>query len=338
MLLYYTFENGSGTVVTDSSGNGFDLDTVSSPTWVTGRVGTYAMSFDKSLGQYAVRSDDPLLDITGNLTIAAWIFLDSTTKENIIIAKGDGAIAFNYNFGVNTSAKLKLYGTSPHFVSTATISTGVWTHVAVVFNGSTATFYKNGSPVDSPSGALGSANNGDLVVGWNIYNPDPSYFDGDIDEIRVYTTALSDSDILAIYNADQTTTSTTSSSSSTSSTSSSTSSTSSSSSSTSSTSSSTSSTSSSSSSTSHSTSSTSSSTSSTSSSSSTSSTSSSSSTSHSTSSSSTSSTSSSSSTSSTSTSSTSSSSSSSSSTSTTLPPRRHPHIEVVLDELRGYFG
>ena len=72
-----------------------------------------------------------------------------------------------------------------------------WTHLAVAYNGSTLTLYRDGVPVATANatGAL-SPTTGSLQIGGSQFG---EYFKGLIDEVRIYKTALSDTEIQTIY-------------------------------------------------------------------------------------------------------------------------------------------
>ena len=82
---------------------------------------------------------------------------------------------------------------------------GQWMHVAVTFDGTTAAIYVNGQLIRSGPWVSGLMNNdAKLQVGTNHLKLDGTlggsnhFFQGDIDELRLYDRALSESDIAAL--------------------------------------------------------------------------------------------------------------------------------------------
>src|SRR5206468_204871 len=81
--------------------------------------------------------------------------------------------------------------------------TGVWTHLAVVVTATDTKLYVNGV-LQSTLGPLqlGSDAGANFVIGGTGEGPggDNDPFKGCIDEVRIYNQALSDSNIMAVYN------------------------------------------------------------------------------------------------------------------------------------------
>jgi hypothetical protein len=80
------------------------------------------------------------------------------------------------------------------------ISTGVWTHICVVFSGTTSYIYVNGQ-LDS-SGTIGTVQNSTHAMHMGNYPTQTSYnFDGNWSTLFIYHKALSASEVLQNYNA-----------------------------------------------------------------------------------------------------------------------------------------
>ena len=87
---YWNFDEGSGTVALDSSGNGLDGTLNGDPQWVVGQVGG-ALEFD---GDDSVEiPHNYLLSITDEITITAWTYMNANASgEMAIVSKGDGEL------------------------------------------------------------------------------------------------------------------------------------------------------------------------------------------------------------------------------------------------------
>jgi hypothetical protein len=155
--------------------------------------------------QDAVRvPDSASLSMTGSLTLAAWIrpTLDSSTQQGIIEKwewTGSAAIR-GYMMRLNSSEHLSFavcHNTGNNGISTAprTIPLNTWTHVAATYDAGTQqmTMYVNGNPDPTTGTATAPADgSSQLVLGVGM---DAHFFNGQIDEARVYNRSLSQAEI-----------------------------------------------------------------------------------------------------------------------------------------------
>lgn len=215
LVAYWSFNENSGTTVNDSLSNN-NTGTINGATWTSGKVNS-ALSFDGT-NDYVNAGSGTSLNITDEITISAWVKPSNDSVRQIIVWKGvagDGfgpddielhveAVSYGY-FGAQYMGQSLLYAPTGGF------STGVWYHLALtVKNGQFARFYQDG---------ILRASNESLVaydvssVSPQTYIGRPSsnsrYFSGSIDEVKIYSRALSDSEVLADYNASNNSTDTT---------------------------------------------------------------------------------------------------------------------------------
>jgi hypothetical protein len=119
-----------------------------------------------------------------NITIEGWVKLGSATTPNTVLNKG--AASFDYQLGINSSTTGVPFfrAGSTILAGTVPVPVGIWTHVAVTFNGSSAIFYINGVAGSPVSGAatLGSSS-GEMRIGRG--NNDPGT--GKIEEVRLWS-------------------------------------------------------------------------------------------------------------------------------------------------------
>jgi hypothetical protein len=142
-----------------------------------------------------------ILDVSGSaLTIAAWIKADGfATDDGRILSRAVGSAEQDHYFmlstinngGIKLRFRLKTGTTTTTLLASAgTLAVGQWIHVAAVYDGSAMILYKDGLEVGrrAKTGALATSATTRAAIG---RNPQPyAPFDGTIDDVRVYTRAL----------------------------------------------------------------------------------------------------------------------------------------------------
>ncbi len=174
----------------------------------TGKFGNGG-SFDGT--QYVDAGTGSSLDITGNITVSAWINLSASVDANSydrIISKGEdsseasGAYAMWIN-GNKVEFAIYQSGTKAYSKYTSTsLSTGTWYHLVGVYDGSMMKIYLNGvlENSDAASGAIDSSAN-NLYLGARYGSPTANRdFNGKLDEVRIYNRALSPTEVSNLYN------------------------------------------------------------------------------------------------------------------------------------------
>ncbi len=202
---YWLFDDGSGATAADQSGNGRTMTLNNSPTWTTGRVGQ-ALLFDQTNDSGQVD-----LPVVNTFTYSLWVkALDSGDDSQYIIAqKNDGGHPYHAIFYKPSNNTINVRGSDEDVDAgkySAIIDTNTWVHIAFVNNwstGSTSKLYINGVATTTGTSSNFSLPSADLLfIGEATFSPWARDFNGSIDMLRVYSRALSDSDIAEIYTAE----------------------------------------------------------------------------------------------------------------------------------------
>ncbi len=199
----------------DESCNGNDGAISGNVTPIADRLGRpgRAMLFGGAQGDRIDLEDRPEFQITGPMTLAAWVLLKSGNPNNgRIVAKagGSGQRAWSLNIeldvsGVANPATFQIASTGSSNVSvrdTQPLPVGEWVHMAGVYrpgeatevyvNGELRNIITTGIPVQQFS------NNGLSVLIGNRHAASNCGWYGAIDELRIYNEALSETEIRAI--------------------------------------------------------------------------------------------------------------------------------------------
>ena len=197
LVAAYAFDEGTGTTVTDASGNG-NTGTISNATWAaSGKYGK-ALQFNGTNALVTV-PNAASLQLSAGMTLEAWVNPSSiTSKWRDVIYKGND----NYHLSAtSTNASspdggLIAGGTYADAFGASALPTNTWSFLTETYDGSTVRLYVNGTQVASTAhtGAIATSTNPLQIGGDSIYG---QYFAGLIDNVRVYNTALSAAQIQA---------------------------------------------------------------------------------------------------------------------------------------------
>ena len=199
----WRFDRTSGSAANDSSGLGDNGSLVNSPSHVTGKVNN-ALSFNGS-NQYVDLGNPAALNFTGAITLAAWIKPTSLSGFQSIVDHG-------YTTSPNSEVFLRINNgkyeagvwddSNPPFVSVAADPADVntWVHLAVTYDGTKWTLYKNGTSIGTAATTVGAVN---VANSWAIGSLGAGtgrFFAGTIDEIGIYNCTLTSTQVQQLAN------------------------------------------------------------------------------------------------------------------------------------------
>ncbi|WP_299103244.1 LamG-like jellyroll fold domain-containing protein [uncultured Winogradskyella sp.] len=139
-----------------------------------------------------------------SFSIESWIKVDNIFGTKTILSKRDsGTLSSGYDLGVFNN-RIRFKWNNQVLQVNQPINFNQWYHIAVTFNGvNTYTIYVNGFNVQSTSaGNSPLPNTNKSIIGaMDTSNGNPThYFDGAIDEVRIWNTALSETQIREMMN------------------------------------------------------------------------------------------------------------------------------------------
>ncbi len=196
----WKFDEYSGSKAIDSSGNNNDAAINGGVVW-SGKSGS-AFIFDGS-NDYVSVPDSQSLQLTGDMTLSFWMKKNADAGEwSRIVGKGSSTMR-NYGVWQETGATKRLlfqqYNSGAavlSVMSTAQIANDKWYHVAAVVKGNEGHIYINGV-LDSSGTRTGlpSTSQDPFTIGYAGYH---RYFNGIIEDVTIYSRALTQQEITAL--------------------------------------------------------------------------------------------------------------------------------------------
>ncbi len=201
LTAHYTFDDTSN----DATGNGHNATLSGSPTYVAGKTGK-ALNLNGS-NQYATRDGKVVTSFP--FTFSAWV-----KGSGIIVSTEDkDANTPYYNVGVTgTTASLIARDSigNEDGIYSGGVKVGEWNHVVAVFQSAdNRRLYVNG--VEKATGSVTKTFNtavDRLSIGRTGRSAHGGYFNGQIDDVRIYSIALVQEEVTSLYSGEQPPTST----------------------------------------------------------------------------------------------------------------------------------
>jgi Concanavalin A-like lectin/glucanases superfamily len=203
------FDEGSGATTADLSGYGHNLTGTGGYTWTSGPTDPGAITFDGSTGAFT--ASGPVVLTDQSFTVAAWVRLtDASTFRTAVAQQGATASAFylQYDQSDNRWSFSVVSADQSSPVSTRALSTGppqvgTWTFLTGVYDAGAGVIrvYVNGQLQGTASAVAWNAT-GPLSVGDAKYNGNQTdRWAGDVDNVSVFLGALSDAQVVSLFNS-----------------------------------------------------------------------------------------------------------------------------------------
>ncbi|MDP3734493.1 MAG: LamG domain-containing protein, partial [Nanoarchaeota archaeon] len=176
-----------GAIVWNSSG-GFD--------------GKGAYEFDGVNDFINLSKPSSLLALNTSLSVEAWVFSDNNAGQHLIMDNCENFATEGYCLLlVDNEFRFHVGKPGAPKAVAAGIQTGRWYHLVGTYDNVTVKMYLDGSLINSTAaaGPLQTAGDEDIVIGFNS-PANANYFDGRIDDLRVWNRALSAVQVLNLFN------------------------------------------------------------------------------------------------------------------------------------------
>ncbi|QMW04033.1 LamG domain-containing protein [Spirosoma foliorum] len=222
----------------DASGKGFDgslkagasIWGAGTPTLTKDRYGVDNKAYHFFKGGNIEVPYNTALNPSKEITVSLWARMDSSNANNYML----GLNRWNgYKFNIQ-QANYAFFtiktgtGIIDHDNADPTLDLNKWYHITVTYKAGNMNFYLNGTLVKNWPNLTGDpvavkstinlaigqdlptslykfdeASQKDDADGNNFYGPWGGYFRGDLDEVRIYNVALSDTQVKSIYTAEK---------------------------------------------------------------------------------------------------------------------------------------
>ncbi len=209
LVSYYKLDETSGTTVYDSHGSN-DGTNNGATINVAGKIDK-AYDFDGS--------NDRIEQVAkvnyGDFTLSSWIYADvlNTGYKTLYSMRkvGDEVPLMQFRFNANKLGVEVRSNTGKGYIdsySTTSLNTGQWYHAVLVYSGTTFTIYIDGNVYHTVSYTGGfyktltwnDVNKYWIGAGYGLGTPE-NFFDGVIDEVGIWSRALSSTEVSELYNS-----------------------------------------------------------------------------------------------------------------------------------------
>ncbi len=202
---YWKLDEGSGTSAADSSTNANTGTLTNGPTWTTGQIGS-AVDFDGT-NDYITMGDQSIHEGMAMMALSGWIKMDALPASNYFVITKSSAIG-QYRLAISSTGMPTFvvattnnawYSSGTTASGTTALTTSAWTHLLGTYDGQYVRLYVNGVLVGAGSQAISGnivSSTSEFRLSYDSYG---NYFNGQIDEVRLYSRALSADEVADLY-------------------------------------------------------------------------------------------------------------------------------------------
>lgn len=197
---YWKMDDGSGTSATDTSTNGNTGTLTNGPTWTTGQIGS-AVDFDGTDDYMSATLDGTTLT---QLSVSFWMNCDLIGSTQNGIFQWANSLSSNNPFvavfKTQGQDSVRIYLDGDYRQNNIVIANGTWAHITLTLNNANLwSFYKDGVFVGSYQDDSTHTYQSNAATLYFANGAAPSYFDGKLDEARIYNRTLSADEVAELY-------------------------------------------------------------------------------------------------------------------------------------------
>ena len=209
LISWWEFDEGTGLIAYDSAGDN-DGTLRGEPDWVPGMIGNYALDFngvhDRIVIEGSAGHGSPLNIYNSDLTISAWIKPRGTGTRSIVCRAKSLYITYHLRIESTNRVSINTYKQGPgHWLLTTeeSLTENIWYHIVGVFDrtGDQGRIYING--INKAEGTMTTdplSNDATTKIGCvHEETSDSYYFNGTIDDLRIYNRVLSAEEVQELY-------------------------------------------------------------------------------------------------------------------------------------------
>ncbi len=207
LVARYDFEDGQGAVATDRSGNNLNGTLVGAAAWETGDFGT-ALRLNGT-DSYVDCGSPPALNLAAGGSFALWAKPREPLQGGLVSwATGGGwnderlVLAFDTYHGAPVLMWVMADGKGCGSGKLPNPPVGVWSHLALTFDGKSVRVYRDGVLVNSQGQPVKPLLDGVKLNLGRCQGLGKDIFSGLIDEAAIYNRPLADTEVLALYKAE----------------------------------------------------------------------------------------------------------------------------------------
>ncbi|WP_375433283.1 fibronectin type III domain-containing protein [uncultured Friedmanniella sp.] len=202
---HWNLDEGTGTTAADDSLNQFAGTLTNGPTWGPGVIGPSSVDFDGSNDD--IEANGSVIDTSKSFSVSAWARTNQLTSARIVASVDasnySGFTLSQTNTGRWVFSRASSNVTSPTVTASVgpVATVGTWYHLTGVYDSvaGTLTLYVDGTKQTSASYTSGWKATGNFIIGRSRAAGAPvGYFDGSIDEVRVFPYVVDDATATAL--------------------------------------------------------------------------------------------------------------------------------------------